>query len=119
MGLREQEKETTPLMSTIQKRSPSNPLRLQEKDFQRSVVDYAKLCGWLVFHDFDSRRNARGYPDLTLVRSGRLVLVELKTEKGRLRPEQKAWLEALKTVANLEVYLWKPSDLDTIIEILR
>lgn len=97
---------------------------LSEKDFQRSVVDYAKLKGWIVFHDFDSRRNSRGLPDLILCKpgrigTGRLVMAELKSERGRLRPEQKMWVEALSSVLGVEIYVWRPRDMDEIIRILQ
>lgn len=100
---------------------------LSERDFQKQVLDLARLRGWLVAHTYDSRlATGTGYPDLCLCRPGRVVgevgrllFCELKTERGRLRPEQKVWLEALRSVPNLEVYLWKPHDMDEIIQILE
>jgi len=79
-----------------------------EAQLQQMVIDLAKWCGYFYFHDNDSRRNRRGFPDLTLVhqRNGRLIFAELKADKGRLRPEQKAWLEALGV--HHEAYLWTP-----------
>lgn len=101
------------------------PLELQvsERAFQRWVTDYAEWRHWLWFHDMDSRRNKAGLPDLILVRGGRLVLVELKTELGRLRASQRDWLAALKSVEEraqgaVEVYVWRPSDRPSIERIL-
>jgi hypothetical protein len=59
-----------------------------------------------------------GYPDLTLVRGGRMVFAELKAQDGRLSAEQTAWLDALKQT-KAEVYVWKPSDWPTIKRVLR
>lgn len=93
-----------------------------EKQFEAALVQYAKLAGWRVFHPFDSRRSEAGYPDLTLVRDGRLVFSELKTERGRLSTAQEEWIEALcevelELVSRLgdgwpcvEVYVWRPAD---------
>lgn len=69
-----------------------------EAAYQRTVVDLARRCDFLVFHDVDSRRNARGFLDLVLVhkRTGRLLFWELKTDRGRVRPEQQEWLDALQ-----------------------
>src|SRR5690606_3109708 len=60
---------------------------LTEAQFQRQVVDLARLRGWWVFHDHDSRRNPAGLPDLLLLRD-RLVVAELKTTSGRVRAAQ-------------------------------
>lgn len=83
---------------------------LSERQFQQRVVDLAQLRGWRHFHAYNSQRSAPGWPDLALVRRGRLVLAELKTETGRVRPEQRLWLDDLAAVPSLEVHLWRPSD---------
>ena len=55
-----------------------------EASFQRTVVEYAELRGWMVSQVADSRRATPGLPDLLLVRPPRVVFAELKTERGRL-----------------------------------
>lgn len=84
---------------------------------------------------------AKGWPDLVLVRARdrRLIFAELKAEAGRLSDEQYRVLDLLRTlvfegkiyhgddaftdlagmVPRIEVYVWRPSDLETIAEILR
>jgi len=97
-----------------------SPLKLQEKHFQKQVLDLAKTYHWLCFHTYDSRLSVgTGYPDLCMTRGGRILYCELKTERGRLRPEQKIWLEALSTCVGVEVYTWRPSQMDEIIEVLK
>ena len=39
-------------------------LKETEKGFQAAVVELARLRGWLVYHTYDSRRSAKGFPDL-------------------------------------------------------
>ena len=90
-----------------------------EKDWQRTVVDAAHALGWLVYHTFDSRRSAPGFPDLILVRDTEMLVLELKTERGRVRPEQAAWLEALSGVAGMTVMLCRPSQWDEVEALLR
>ena len=85
---------------------------MSEKEFQRAVVDLARMYGWLCYHTYDSRRSEPGFPDLTLARGGRLLLAELKTEKGRLSAAQKAWASELPAC---QYRLWRPSDLDAIV----
>lgn len=79
-----------------------------EKAFMQEVIAYARLCGWLVFHPFDSRHSEAGYPDLTLVRE-RVVFAETKTERGQLSAAQGTWRDRL-IAAEAEWYLWRPSD---------
>jgi len=57
-----------------------------------------------------------GFPDLTLVRDGHIIFAELKSQKGRIKKEQQAWLDRLQENGHVEVYLWRPSDLTFINE---
>jgi hypothetical protein len=88
-----------------------------EREFQRWVEQVAEMTGWLLHHETDSRRSRRGFPDLIMVRRDRLIAAELKSAKGRVRPEQKVWLDRLEA-AGVEVYLWRPSDADAIVQCL-
>lgn len=107
---------------------PSDPQQVMaalesEREFQRWVIELATLCGWMTYHTHDSRRSQPGYPDLTLLRGKRLLFIELKTEMGALRPEQREWQAALLTIAEasggvLSYYTWRPSDRQTIAEVL-
>lgn len=81
---------------------------VSEKDWQTSVIEIAGVGGWRHYHTHDSRRSAKGFPDLVLVRE-RVIYAELKSQVGRLREDQGPWLEAL-AAAGQEVYLWRPSD---------
>ena len=93
-------------------------LGLSEKRFQDAVVQLAKILGWRVYHTYDSRRSTPGYPDLTLVREGRLIFAELKSEKGKMSVAQKEWEYDLKQTC-AEYYEWRPSDWEAIVEILN
>jgi hypothetical protein len=56
-----------------------------------------------------------------MVRDERLVFAELKKEKGRLSKDQEVWLKALEPfheACGVESWLWRPSDWDTIVELL-
>jgi hypothetical protein len=91
-----------------------------EKELQAVVVEAANLFGYLSYHTFDSRRSARGFPDLCLARPDRVMFIELKSEKGRLTVDQTQWLQVLEK-AGQEVHIWRPQQwLDgTITEVLR
>jgi len=93
---------------------------MTEKEFTQQVVDLARLLGWQVYHTWLSVRSAAGFPDLVLAKPGRpLILAELKTERGKLTPAQQAWLDLLQQVPGVEVYVWRPSQLEEIAKILN
>jgi hypothetical protein len=93
-------------------------LEQSEKQFQSAFLDYAHCLGWRTAHWHDSRRevtrasgqrlvigdkDSTGFPDIVAVRRGRLLIAELKSERGRLSTAQKEWLAELDEVAN---YWW-------------
>lgn len=85
-------------------------MTLTEADLQRTVLDMARWHGLLAFHSTDPRRDTcAGFPDLVLLGS-RIAYVELKTEKGRIRPDQRIWLDRL-IGAGQTVYVIRPSHL--------
>ena len=94
-------------------------LAISERDFQAQVVQLSELCGWMVYHTYDSRRSNAGFPDLVLVRPPQVVFAELKSQKGRVRPQQEVWLSALGASDKVTVALWRPSDWDDLERILR
>ena len=95
---------------------------MTEAELQAWVLETAQLHGWLCHHAYVSYTAPRGrkgqlrtnpgFPDLVLAKGDRLIFAELKTQKGRIRPEQKVWLEELNGV------VWRPSDMEQIEGIL-
>ena len=96
-----------------------------EREFSDAVVEYARLRGWLVHRDPTWRATGAdpGYPDLTLARNGRQIFAKLKLDKhgSRLSAAQQAWLAALASVdsANVLVTVWRPSNWEQVIAVLR
>ena len=91
---------------------------ITEGQFQVSVVQVAVDGGWMLYHDYDSRRSTAGFPDLVMTRDGRTIFAELKSEKGRVRPAQKLWIAELEKTQGIEVYIWRPSNMDQIVDTL-
>lgn len=92
---------------------------ITEKQFESQVKELAKLFGWKYSHTWRSIHSPAGFPDCTMAREGRLVIAELKTETGQPTPEQYFWLVELSKVLCAEVYLWRPSQIEEIAEVLR
>jgi hypothetical protein len=60
---------------------------VNERSFQGAVIELAQLGGFLAYHTYDSRRSAKGFPDLVLVRGERLLFAELEIDTGRVTVE--------------------------------
>lgn len=111
---------------------------LTESQFQRQVTSLAQMLGWHWVHvSYGPKLNragavvryttpttgtmAQGWPDLVLVRpkDSRLIFAELKRETGKTSPEQDTVLDILRSLSPMvEVYVWRPSEVDEIARIL-
>lgn len=92
---------------------------ITEKQFESQIRDLAKIFRWKFYHPFLSKWSERGWPDITLLRDRRLILAELKSEKGKLSVHQARWLWALRKVPGIEVYIWRPRHIEKIKEVLK
>ncbi len=101
---------------------------ISERDWQRQVTDAADLLGWSWCHFRPAMTSkgwrtpvsgplGSGFVDLVLVRGDRLVMVELKAEHGRLTIEQRTVIDLLRPA--VEVHVWRPTDLEIALEVLR
>jgi hypothetical protein len=90
-----------------------------ERQLREQVRSLCSIFGWRMAFTQYSLRSPKGLPDLQLVRPPRLIYAELKSETGKVTPEQQAWLDDLRRVPGVEAYLWKPSQIEAIAEILR
>lgn len=101
---------------------------ITEADLQAKVIDLARLRGWRIHAERAARtatgwrtpiQGHAGFPDLVLARRGRLLIAELKSQRGRLEGHQEEWLDELRSVAGVEVHVWRPSDWPDIERTLR
>lgn len=93
-----------------------------ESELLAKVTKLAKIHGWLCYHTHNSRGSEPGFPDLVMCKVGRVIFAELKTEHGHLSGKQRGWMLQLMAgdpaTRSFEVYVWRPSDLDRIEEVL-
>lgn len=110
----------------------TNPTDPTEAEFQAAVIELAERTGWKVAHFADSRKQirgrdgelrlvgdeqAKGYPDLTMVKGRRLMFVELKRDGQHPTETQMVWLSALSDVSEatrdrqIHVAVWHPEDM--------
>ncbi len=96
------------------------PATTSEAVLMAMIRHRAKCTGWLTYHTYRSDKSPPGFPDLVLVKPGRLIFAEVKTATGKLTPYQQTWLDLLRhAVADVEVYVWRPHDFPAIIAILE
>ena len=116
---------------------------IPERDLLATVVEMAQAYDWLVFHVLDTglrhqdvvcpacaavfkalagdhaRRIGPGFPDLVLAKPPFLYLIELKSERGKMRPDQQLWMEALEKCRHVGAGVVRPRDLDRLERLLR
>ena len=112
-------------------------LYLTEAQWQSQIVDLAELHGWRTHHDRGDYRNCiagdPGFPDLCMTRRGRVVFAEVKSTRGVATLAQALWLAAFTDTdwqgwlsgetsavetGHVGVYIWRPSDLSKVQEVL-
>jgi hypothetical protein len=95
-----------------------------EADFQKAVIQLAKLHGWRVMHTQPAQirpgrwitptTGDQGFVDLVMTHPARgTIFVELKANKGVVSNTQWEWINALEDSGE-EVHVWRPKDLEKI-----
>lgn len=85
-------------------------LVMTEAALLSQVRELAQSTGWMTYHTYRSDRSEPGFPDLVLMRHPLLLFRELKTDRGRLTPDQRCWLEELLACGQ-DAGVWRPADL--------
>lgn len=109
--------------------APTKSTVISETAFQQTIIDMAQVLGWRCMHvrrskvrqdQWATATSIPGWPDLFMWHTGqrRVIAVELKSEKGRVTPEQTEVLAQLKA-SGLETFVWRPSDADHAEQVLR
>lgn len=102
---------------------------MTEAELQANIVEMAEQwLGYTWVHFRPARTEhgwrtpvsgplGKGWPDLILVRGARIVAAELKSDSGKVAPEQEYVLGVL-AAAGVETHVWRPKDWDSIVEAL-
>jgi len=62
--------------------------KASEKDIKKAVVDYLQWKGWFVYNNFQSLGSHKGLSDLTALKNGRAVWIEVKCPGGKISDHQ-------------------------------
>lgn len=92
---------------------------MTEKDLERAIAEMARFLGFMVFHARPAQSNkgwrtpvaydGKGFPDLLLVGNERVIFLEIKTDVGRVSPDQSRWSEQIIQSGG-EYFLLRPND---------
>lgn len=85
---------------------------MTERMFQASVIQLCQLFGLAYYHTYDSRRSAKGWPDLAICGKRGFIARELKAERGTVTPDQEKWGTLLRE-AGVSWDVWRPEDLQS------
>ncbi len=89
-----------------------------ESALQAFVDEAFRRLGWHSIHVRDARRqHLDGWPDSFAVKGARIVAAELKRVGKHPTAKQQEWLAVL-AAAGVEVYVWRPGDESSILEVL-
>lgn len=83
---------------------------VSEAQLQDAITGMCRLFGIAWYHPYFSRRSVPGWPDLALCGPRGFMLRELKTEKGKVTPDQERWGHLLRQ-AGQNWAVWRPADL--------
>lgn len=73
----------------------TSPMLERESDIQAAIRDYLRWTGWFCWKNHQTLGSYRGVADLTAVKHGRVVFIEVKTAAGRLSEDQKRFRDDL------------------------
>ncbi len=93
-----------------------------EKEFGTYIEDLLRRFGFEFDHVYEQARYARrstvGRPDYFAIKPPRFLVIELKSETGKVTLEQKWWLDRCSAIEVIETYLWRPADREEAQEII-
>jgi hypothetical protein len=111
-------------------RPATPPAEISEADVQRTLIEAARLFGWLTAHFRPAMTkhgwvtpvaaDGKGFPDLLLVQpsTGRIAAFECKAKRGKTTPEQDRWLDAFRSVPDMVVMVVTPASLDDALSVI-
>jgi Holliday junction resolvase len=85
----------------------SKPIKLKESDILKQVRDYLKMTGWFIIRNQQSMGSHKGLSDLTAIKNGKVIWIEIKRPGGKLSPYQIKFKEDIQMFGG--IYIWLTS----------
>ena len=80
----------------------------RESDLHRQVQDWLDAHGWVYIHSRMDRKSttSEGSPDFVIgCPNGRTLWLELKSRRGKIRPEQRYWEVQLRRLGHIHSFI--------------
>jgi len=108
---------------------PTRTGPMLEADWMVAVGEALDWLGWRWIHHRPGRTGsgwvtatqgnaAAGFPDVLAIRPPRVLFLELKTDKGRVSPQQEDWLAGLKDSGEEAHLIRLPREWDRLMELI-
>ena len=98
---------------------------MSEEQLSNIVVKLLGLYGFKYYYTWQPRQSSnratqvKDFPDIVAMKVPRLLVMELKREKGVVAPGQQEWIDGIKLCGSPESYVVRPSTLDLMQEIIE
>lgn len=100
---------------------------MKEAEFAKRIEDTLNMLHLRWHHETDSRKSKAGFPDYCIVGPGGVMFLEIKADKGRVTPQQQAWVDDLAAAGAVEgerglvvtAYVAYPQDWDRVLADLK
>lgn len=101
---------------------------MKESEFAKRIEETMAFLNLRWHHETDSRKSKAGFPDYCVVGPYGVMFLEIKATKGKVSPEQQAWLDDIHRVATwdqgqieqvLIAYAAWPKDWDRVLSDLK
>lgn len=96
-------------LASVPHGGPGPAPRMTEAQLQQAITDLCRYLALYVYHTHDSRRSARGFPDLVIAGPGGIAYRELKSDTGALTVDQRAWGRVLADAGG-NWSVWRPGE---------
>ena len=116
-------------LPVIAKLAAADLKAIKERDFQLAIWREAEANGWKCHYVYlTAQRLANGsyrgtgtagWPDVVAVRGPQMYAIEVKSESGTVKPEQREWIAALNGVPGITAMVVKPRDAQAVMEALE
>ena len=92
-----------------------------EEHLREDIREAAQRLGWTFHFTYDSRRSPEDWPVCSLVKmqndgTARALVLELKTEEGKVTPGQAAMVALLSLVPGITARVIRPHDWDWVLD---
>lgn len=90
----------------------------RESDIQAAIRDYLQWTGWFCWKNHQTLGSYRGVADLTAIKDGRHLYIEVKTATGQLSEDQKKFRDDLVRAGGTYILARSVEDLEQQLKLM-